>query len=169
MDGGLENTWLMDSGCSYLMTGVAIWFFNLTHLFSCVWCLWNLTCGFSMCLPCVDGHRFSHSMITHEFFVRFDGFFDSFSCGLGWVRGHTLELLCWSTILFLWCLFWFFLCWSLESLSPFCSNDDTCSFCRGYISRHVSKGDSNTSFMNQILHLTNPHDKLSVLCVSKSW
>jgi hypothetical protein len=25
------------------------------------------------------------------------------------------------------------------------------------------------SFMNQILHLANPHDKLSVLCVSKSW
>jgi hypothetical protein len=25
------------------------------------------------------------------------------------------------------------------------------------------------SFMNQILHLANPHDKLSTLCVSKSW
>jgi hypothetical protein len=24
-------------------------------------------------------------------------------------------------------------------------------------------------FMNQILHLANPHDKLSALCVSKSW
>jgi hypothetical protein len=23
--------------------------------------------------------------------------------------------------------------------------------------------------MNQILHLDNPHDKLSALCVSKSW
>jgi hypothetical protein len=23
--------------------------------------------------------------------------------------------------------------------------------------------------MNQILHLANPHDKLSALCVSKSW
>jgi hypothetical protein len=26
-----------------------------------------------------------------------------------------------------------------------------------------------TSFMNQILHLANPHDKLSALCVSKFW
>jgi hypothetical protein len=26
-----------------------------------------------------------------------------------------------------------------------------------------------TFFMNQILHLANPHDKLSALCVSKSW
>jgi hypothetical protein len=25
------------------------------------------------------------------------------------------------------------------------------------------------SFMNQILHLANPHDKLSALCVSKFW
>jgi hypothetical protein len=41
-----------------------------------------------MCLPCVDGHSFSRSMITHEPFVRFDGFLDSFSCGLGRVRGH---------------------------------------------------------------------------------
>jgi hypothetical protein len=41
-----------------------------------------------MCLPCVDGHNFSHSMITHGPFVRFDGLLDSFSCGLGRVRGH---------------------------------------------------------------------------------
>jgi hypothetical protein len=41
-----------------------------------------------MCLPCVDGHSFSHSMISHEPFVRFDGFLDSFSCGLGRVHGH---------------------------------------------------------------------------------
>jgi hypothetical protein len=42
-----------------------------------------------MCLSCVDGHTFSHSMITHESFVRFDGLFDSFYCGLGRVCGHT--------------------------------------------------------------------------------
>jgi hypothetical protein len=72
-----------------------------------------------------------------------------------------IGLLCWFMILFLSCLFWFFLCWSLESLSPFCSNDDTCSFRRAYISWRVSKGDSNTLFLNQILHLSNPHDKLS--------
>jgi hypothetical protein len=41
-----------------------------------------------MYLPCVDGDSFSHSMITHEPFVRFDGFLDTFSCGLGRVRGH---------------------------------------------------------------------------------
>jgi hypothetical protein len=41
-----------------------------------------------MCLPCVDGHSFSHSMITHEPFVRFDGLLDSFSYGLGRVCGH---------------------------------------------------------------------------------
>jgi hypothetical protein len=34
---------------------------------------------------------------------------------------------------------------------------------------HASKWDSKTSFLNQILHLANPHDKLSALCVSKSW
>jgi hypothetical protein len=45
-----------------------------------------------MCLPCVDGNNFSHSMITHESFVRFDGFIDSFSCGLGRVRGHVSRL-----------------------------------------------------------------------------
>jgi hypothetical protein len=50
--------------------------------------LWDLACGFSMFLPCVDGHNFSHSMITHEPFVRFDGFLDSSSWGLGRVRGH---------------------------------------------------------------------------------
>jgi hypothetical protein len=45
-----------------------------------------------VCLPCVDGHSFSHSMITHEPFVRFDGFLDSFSCGLGQVRGHVSKV-----------------------------------------------------------------------------
>jgi hypothetical protein len=41
-----------------------------------------LACGFSVCLTCVGGHNFSHSMKTHEFFMRFDGLVDSFSCGL---------------------------------------------------------------------------------------
>jgi hypothetical protein len=81
----------MDSGCSHLMTGVAIWFSNLTHLLSCVWFLWDLACGFSVCMTCVGGHSISHSMNTHEAFVRFDGFLDFFSCRLGWVRGHILE------------------------------------------------------------------------------
>jgi hypothetical protein len=41
-----------------------------------------------MSLPCIDGHNFSYSTITHDPFMRFDGFLDSFSCGLGRVRGH---------------------------------------------------------------------------------
>jgi hypothetical protein len=53
--------------------------------------MWDLTCDFSVCLTCVDGHIFSHSMITHEPFVSFDGFFDSLSCGLGRVRGHVFR------------------------------------------------------------------------------
>jgi hypothetical protein len=32
MDGGLENTWLMDSGCSRHMTGNKKWFSSLTLL-----------------------------------------------------------------------------------------------------------------------------------------
>jgi hypothetical protein len=39
-------------------------------------------------LTYVGGHSFSHSMNTHEPFVRFDGFLDSYSCGLGRVCGH---------------------------------------------------------------------------------
>jgi hypothetical protein len=48
-----------------------------------------------MCLPCVDGYSFSHSMITHEPLVRFDGLLDSFSCGLGRVceRAYRASLL----------------------------------------------------------------------------
>jgi hypothetical protein len=74
-----------------------------------------------MCLPCVDGHSFSRSMITHEHFVRFDGLLDSFSCGLGRVYGHVsrISLLVHDSILVM--FFWFFLCWSFERLSPFCS------------------------------------------------
>jgi hypothetical protein len=124
MDGGLENTWLMDSGCSHLMIGVAIWFSNLTHLLLCVWFLWDLACGYSVCLTCIGGHSFSYSINTHESNMRFhlfDGFIDSFSCGLdftflmdsltpfhvGWDEfvDIFLELLCWFTILFLWCFF----------------------------------------------------------------
>jgi hypothetical protein len=37
-----------------------------------------------VCLTCVGGHSFSHSMNTHELFMRFD----SLSCGLGQVCGH---------------------------------------------------------------------------------
>jgi hypothetical protein len=44
-----------------------------------------------VCLTCVGSHGFSHSINTHEsnmIFHLFDGFIDSFSCGLGRVREH---------------------------------------------------------------------------------
>jgi hypothetical protein len=50
--------------------------------------LWDLACGFYVCLTCVGGHSFPHSMNTHEPFMRFDGLLDSFSCGLRRVREH---------------------------------------------------------------------------------
>jgi hypothetical protein len=58
---------------------------------------------------------------------------------LGWDEfvNMLIELFCWSMILLLWYFFWFFFCWSLESLSPFCSNNHTRSFLRAYISQHA--------------------------------
>jgi hypothetical protein len=91
------------------------------------------------------------------FHVGWDKFVDMF-----------LKFLCWFMILFLWCFFWFFLCWFFNSLSPFCSNDYTRSFLRAYISRYASYGDSMACFMNQILHLTNLHDKLSIFVLYPS-
>jgi phosphoglycerol transferase MdoB-like AlkP superfamily enzyme len=41
-----------------------------------------------VCLTCVGGRSFSHSMNTHELFMIFDGLLDSLSCGLGRVREH---------------------------------------------------------------------------------
>jgi hypothetical protein len=41
-----------------------------------------------MCLTSVSGQSFSHSMNTHEPFMRFDGLLDSFSCGVGRVHEH---------------------------------------------------------------------------------
>jgi hypothetical protein len=36
------------------------------------------------------------------------------------------------------------------------------------ISGHVSNGDPKTSFLNQILHLANPHDKLNTFVMYPS-
>jgi hypothetical protein len=47
-----------------------------------------------VCLTCVGGHSFSHSMNTLESNMRFhlfDGFIDFFSCGLGRVREHAYK------------------------------------------------------------------------------
>jgi hypothetical protein len=157
----------MDSSCSCLMTRVAIWFFNLTHLLSFVWFLWNLAWGFSVCLTWVGGHRFSHSMNTHDPFMRFDGFLDSFSCGLGWVRRHV------SRVSFIGprpCFCDAFICSS--HIVPLRSRRFFLMIALvlflELVFQHASKGDSNTSFLNQILHLANPQDKLStfVLCPS---
>jgi hypothetical protein len=42
----------------------------------------------------------------------------------------------------------------------------THSFPRVNISRHASKGESKTSFLNKILQHANPHDKLSAfVCI----
>jgi hypothetical protein len=51
------------------------------------------------------------------------------------------------------------------------SNDHTRSFPRVNISSHASKGDLKTSFLNQILHHVDPHDKLSIIIgdISKLW
>jgi hypothetical protein len=51
-----------------------------------------------------------------------------------------------------------FCCFSNDCLVPFLE----------LIFRHVSKGDSNTSFSNQILHLANPHDKLNTFVLYPS-
>jgi hypothetical protein len=149
----------MDSDCSHLMTGVAIWFSNLTHLLSWVWFLWDLACGFSVCLTCVGGHSFSYSMDTHEPFVRFDGLFNSFSCGLGWVCGHVSRafLLVHNLVFVMLLLVLLILFpWDLVAFS----NDCTHSFPRINISA-CFYGGLKYSFSNQILHLANPRDKLS--------
>jgi hypothetical protein len=112
-----------------------------------------------MCLPCVDGHIFSHSMITHKPFMRFDGFLNSLSCGLGRVRGYIsrASLLVHDFVLVMLLLV---LLMSLRASRRFVLII-TRSFLRAYISCHAFYGDSMASFMNQILHLANPHDKLS--------
>jgi hypothetical protein len=99
----------------------------------------------------LSDHNFSHSMNTHEPNMRFrllNGFFDSLSCGLGRVHEHASRAsfvgprLCPCDV-------------SIGSshvvpLIDSChfSNDRTHSFLRVNILRHVSKGDSKTSFSN---------------------
>jgi hypothetical protein len=121
-----------------------------------------------VCLTYVGDHSFSHNMHTHETLVRFNGLLDSFLCGLGRVREHAYRtsLLVHDFVLVM--LLLVFLIWSFESLSPFCSNNHTRSFLRAYISQHVFKGVSEILFSNQILHLTNPHDKLSTFVLYPS-
>jgi hypothetical protein len=131
--------------------------------FSCVWFLCEFGLWLFLVVDSFGGLSFSHSMNTPEpkiRFHRFDGFLDSLCCGLGWVRGHASRAsfvgprIC-SCDAFI----------GHSHVVPFrdsyhFSNDCTRSFLE-LIFWHVSKGDSNTSFLNQILHLTNSHDKLT--------
>jgi hypothetical protein len=168
MDGGLENMWFMDSGWSCLMTGVIIWFSNLTHLLSWVWLLWDLACFF-LCAWRVDSYEIWLVVIlcaclvlmVIAFLIACSLMSPSEIWWISWLLFIWVGMSSWTcsrasmlvTILFLWCFFWFFLWWSLKSLLQFCSNDHSCSFLWAYISRHASYGDSMSSFMNQILHL----------------
>jgi hypothetical protein len=100
-------------------------------------------------------------------FRLIDGFLDSFSYGLGWVHGHA------STTSFVgpW------LCPCDASIGsshgvPFrdshhFSNDCLILFLE-LTFWHIYKGDSNTLFSNQILHLANPHDVLSTFVLYPS-
>jgi hypothetical protein len=74
-----------------------------------------------LCACRVDGHNFSHSMITHELFWDLMDYLTPFHVGWDKFVDIFLEFPCWFTILCLWCFLWFFLCWSFESLSPLCS------------------------------------------------
>jgi hypothetical protein len=79
--------------------------------------------------------------------------------------GMLLELFCWS-IAFSHSFCWFFSCCSLEILPLFLMI--ALFFPRVNILQHVSKGDLRASFLNQILHLANPHDKLSTFVLYPS-
>jgi len=53
----------------------------------------------------------------------------------------------------------------------FLLSTSTCSSFRGDLSRQASKGASNSSHSNRLLHRANPREKLSTpfICVTKSW
>jgi hypothetical protein len=118
----------------------------------------------------LSDHSFSHSMNTCKPNMRFlliDGFLDSFSCGLGRVRGHVSRASFVGTQL-CYCDAFIGSYHDVRLRVSHCFPiDRTCSFLE-LIFRHVSKGDSNTSFLNQILHLPNPHDKLSTFVLYPS-
>jgi hypothetical protein len=78
-----------------------------------------------------------------------------------------IELLCWSTILFYDASFGSYVGLLRASLCFVLIIALTLFF--ELISRGMLlRGTQWLLFMNQILHLVNPHDKLSALCVSKS-
>jgi hypothetical protein len=97
----------------------------------------------------LSDHRFSHSMSTRELNIRFhlfDGFLDTFSCGLGRVRGHVSRA---SFVGPQFCSCDSFI--GSSHVVPFrysshVSNDCTHSFPRVNTFRYVSKGDSRLYF-----------------------
>jgi hypothetical protein len=161
---------LMDSGYSRHMTEIAKWFSNITPMLF-IWLILVGLCfvSFSV-LDSFGGHNFSHCMNTHESNMIFHLLMDSltpFSSGLGRAHGHAFRA---SFVGPRYCP-----CndsFSSSHVVPFrdfrrFSNDCLVLFLK-LIFWHVSKRDSNTSFFNEILHLANPHDKLSTFMLYPS-
>lgn len=115
----------------------------------------------------LGGHSFSHGMNTHEPSIKphfIDGYYDSFSCGLGCSHGHALKASCvgpqhhshgasngFSRV------------FPSRGSRRFAMDHCTRSSFWVAISQHTSKGDSSPSHLNQRLHHVNSHDKLSTL------
>jgi hypothetical protein len=100
-------------------------------------------------------------------FCLIDGFLDSLSCGLGRVHGHASRASFVGP--------WLCLCDASIASSHVVPFRDSCFFCNDCLILflelffwHVSKGDSNNTFLNQILPLANPHDKLSTFVLYPS-
>jgi hypothetical protein len=160
----------MDSGYSRHMIRITKWFSNLTHMLF-MWLILVVLCFMSFSvLDSFGGHNFSHCMSTHESNMRFHLLMDSLtplSSGLGRVHGHAFRA---SSVGPRSCP-----CndsFSSSHVVPYrdsrrFSNDCLVLFLE-LIFWHVSKRDSNTSFLNQILHLTNSHDKLSAFVLYPS-
>jgi hypothetical protein len=151
--------WMMDSGYSRHMIGIAKWFSNLTPMFF----MWLILVGLCFVSFSVLDSFGGHSMNTHESNMRFHILMDSltpFLSGLGRVHRHAFRA---SFVDPRFCPY--NASFSSSHVVPFrdsrrFSNDCLVLFLE-LIFWHVSKRDSNTLFLNQILHLANPHDKLS--------
>jgi hypothetical protein len=174
MDGGVENMWLMDYGCSWPESlygsptsltcfrgfdSCGIWLV----LFLCAWrvgsCeIWLVAllcaCLVLMVIPfLIACSLMSSSEIWWISWLLFMWVgMSSWTCSRASMLVHEFILLMLLLVLLMLVLW--------EPLAVV-SLYHTRSFLRAYISRHASYKDSMTSFMNQILHLANPHDKLS--------
>jgi hypothetical protein len=140
MDGGLENMWVMDSIAHISWLELLYGFPTSPTCFrvfdSCGIWLVAFLCAFLVLM--VIAFLIAWSLMSPSW--DWMNYLTPFHVGWDEFVNMLIELLCWFMILFLWCFFWFFLCWSLESLSPFCYNNHTRSFLRAYISQHASHG-----------------------------